>query len=108
MAREKKEFNCPECHKYFDFMINTALTGNYRIHCPSCGHVHYRHVKDGAITETRFTNDADRDNQIIIEDIVPMPSSCRDTQKETYEDAERFSGRGFMHRLWGELFSSNA
>lgn len=105
MAREKKEFQCTECHKFFDFMINTALNGQYRIHCPKCGHVHYRHVKDGAITEDRFTNDSSRDNDIIIEDIVPMPSSCRDTPKEQIKDAEQVTGQGFMHRLWSNIYS---
>lgn len=104
MARQKFEFMCTECHKYFDFIMNTSLNGNYRIHCPNCGHVHYRGVKNGAITEARFTNDSDKDNTYIIEDIVPMKASCRDFQKEKAVPPER----EFMHRLWEEYFSANA
>jgi hypothetical protein len=106
MPREKKEFYCPECHKYFDIMLNIALNGNYRIHCPSCNHVHYRAVINGLITERRFTNDPDRDSELLIEDIRPMPSSCRDTQKEGMDDCT-FSDKGFMKRIWNELFSGN-
>ena len=28
--------------------------GNYEIPCPDCGHIHYRAVRDGLITETRY------------------------------------------------------
>jgi hypothetical protein len=100
MPREKKEFYCTECKKYFDFMLNLALNGNYRIHCPNCDHVHYRSVVDGNITEGRFTNDSKRDD-ILIEDIIPMPSSCRDKQQET----EDYTYTGFMKRVWAEHFS---
>lgn len=82
-------------------MLNTSLNGNYRIHCPSCGHIHYRQVKNGKITDTRFT---DNQNSILIEDILPMKSSCRDAQKETVKDIAP-TAEGFLHRLWSEKFS---
>lgn len=102
MARVKTEFNCTSCHKYFDFVMNISLNGNYRIHCPNCGHIHYRAVKDGIITDTRFP---DNDNVFLYEDIVPMKSSCRDFSKETVLDHVR-SAQGFLHRRWKETFSS--
>ena len=103
MAKVKKEFRCTNCSKYFDIKLNYNLNGNYRIHCPNCGHVHYRAVRNGAITEDRFpVNDC----EILIEDIYPMKSSCRDYQKEVAEDSDFCTtDAGFMKRLWSDRFS---
>jgi len=103
MPRQKFEFRCTECDKYFDINLNTALEGNYRVHCPNCGHIHYRKVDKGRITDVRFTNEPERNNIFIIEDIVPMKSSCRDFKTEKPED---FSEHGFLSRLWHEKFSA--
>lgn len=100
MPRVKKEFLCTECHKYFDIKLNMSLDGNYRVHCPNCGHVHYRTVKKGVITDTRFP---DNHESILVEDIYPMKSSCRDFQEEKPEDSE-VSGN-FLRQLWKERFS---
>lgn len=101
MARVKHEFYCTCCCKYFDIKMNLNLDGNYRIHCPNCGHVHYRQIVKGKITNTRFpVNDC----KILIEDIYPMKSSSRDYQKETIEENTQSAG-GFMKRLWTDRFS---
>lgn len=97
MARKQFEFYCSGgCGKYFYFTLRDNLNGNHRIHCPNCGHVHYRELKNGEITEARFNKD---DKNILINDICPMPSSCRDTQKETPEKVAQ-TREGFMSRLW--------
>lgn len=84
MPREIFEFTCKtECGKIFDIKLNTSLNGKYRINCPNCKHKHYRWVKDGKITEERF---ADRENDLLAEDIHPMLSSCRDFANEKMED----------------------
>jgi len=101
MPRKLFEFSCTACPKVFDFKLNTSLNGNYKIHCPNCGHVHFRILRNGEITEDRFN---EHDTSILIENIRPMKSSCRDVSKETHED-NSLDGRGFMHRLWGEKFS---
>ena len=101
MSKVTKEFLCTECHKYFDIKLNMSLDGNYRIHCPNCGHIHYRTIKQGTITDTRFP---DNHESILIEDIYPMKSSCREFQKETIKDSE--VGGSFMHQLWVEKFSA--
>ena len=98
MAKVKKEFYCTECHKYFDIKLNVALDGNYRIHCPSCNHTHYRTVKQGMITDQRFP---DNHESILIEDIYPMKSSCRDTQ----QDLNKGVYDKFMKQLWAEVLS---
>lgn len=99
--RQTFEFQCTECHKFFDVKLNMSLNGNYRIHCPQCNHIHYRQLINGKITDTRFTQS---DDQILIEDIRPMKSCCRDYQKEKVEDVGP-NVVGFMRRLWQEKFS---
>lgn len=101
MPRQLFEFSCTNCPKIFDFKLNTSLDGNYRIHCPNCGHTHYRVLKKGKITDQRFP---DNDDQILYEDIKPMKSSCRDFTKETYEDNTE-ERAGFFKRLWTERHS---
>jgi len=104
MAKVKLEFYCTNCTKYFDVKLNTKLNGNYRIHCPNCGHVHYRQVIKGKITDTRFP---ENDCQILIEDIRPMKGCERDTQRETALDSEvNPSLEGFMHRAWADRFGA--
>ena len=92
--RQKFEFYCQECKKYFDFVLNTSLNGSYRIHCPNCGHIHYRALKNGAITETRFSPS---DTSVLIEDICPMKASCRDFITEKNET--------FIGELWQRTVS---
>jgi len=102
MAFLKHEFYCSgSCRKYFDFVLNEELNGSYRIHCPNCGHIHYRNVVNGVISEDRFT---DSPESLLIEDITPMKSSCRDIPKETILDADH-NPEGFMYRLWREYFA---
>jgi uncharacterized C2H2 Zn-finger protein len=36
--------------------INYSLNGNHQIECPRCGHIHYRLVKDGVVTEERYSS----------------------------------------------------
>lgn len=52
---EAQELFCTECGKYVRFPINLALDGNHEVTCPNCGHVHYRVVVKGIITEDRYS-----------------------------------------------------
>jgi DNA-directed RNA polymerase subunit RPC12/RpoP len=100
------EFKCTFCDKYFDIKLNISLKGNYRVHCPNCGHIHYRVIIDGRITDARFP---DNHTSILIEDIMPMKSSCHDTLRETEKDSyfnEDKDVVSALHRLWKEKFSA--
>jgi len=79
-----------------------SLNGNHRIHCPNCGHIHFRLIRDGDITGIRFT---DNPNDPIVDDLQPMKASCRDYQVETVEE-NLPTEKGFMKRLWQENFSA--
>lgn len=56
-----------------------ALKGNYRIHCPQCGHIHFRKVENGKITDIRFTENQE---DPLLEDIWPMASAIKDKKEE--------------------------
>jgi len=101
MARRKVEFYCSNCCKYFDVKLNMSLNGNHRVHCPNCGHIHFRLIENGEITTSRFNEVEDK---IIVDDLRPMKASCRDFQKEVYEDNVQ-TGEGFMKRLWDDKHS---
>lgn len=96
MARISFDFNCTNCPAIFAVKLNTALNGDYRIHCPSCKHIHYRKVVNGKITDTRFREDLDNP---LFEDIYPMMSSIKDKSEEKHVEQSRDTA-GFMHRLW--------
>jgi DNA-directed RNA polymerase subunit RPC12/RpoP len=104
MSLVNNDFMCPECKKCFSFFLNLELSNNYRIHCPICGHMHYRKVSQGIITDIRFTGEGDG---ILIEDIYPMKSSCKDAVEDTDKDSYFYckAGEGFLHRRWKETVS---
>ena len=101
MAKVTFEFNCTNCPAIFDVKLNVSLNGNYRIHCPGCGHVHFRKVVDGVITDIRFTQNT---SDPLLEDIYPMKSAIKEKTTETAADTSN-NLSGFMHRLWKERFS---
>lgn len=55
---KRTEIHCHNCSGTFVAELDTDLNGNYEIHCPRCGHIHYRSVKDGSVTESRYSTDS--------------------------------------------------
>jgi hypothetical protein len=51
---QRQELHCTNCHRTFRFNLDFDLDGNHKVTCPGCGHVHYRVIIDGKITEERF------------------------------------------------------
>ena len=49
---------CHACAKNFIAKIDFSLNGQHAVECPSCGHLHYRKIKDGVVTEERYDSDA--------------------------------------------------
>lgn len=48
---------CHECSKNFIASIDFDLNGNHEVECPWCGHLHYRVIKDGKVTDDRHASD---------------------------------------------------
>lgn len=58
MARHAHEMQCTNCN-YFNYpMLSDSMTGNYTIICGNCKHCHYRHIKNGIVTEDRHNHAA--------------------------------------------------
>jgi len=52
----RTDLNCHHCTKNFVAQLDLSLDGNHVIECPWCGHHHCRVVKDGKVTEDRWTS----------------------------------------------------
>jgi len=102
MSTSKNVFFCPECDKYFLFHLSLTLNQNYRIHCPNCGHTHYRKVENGVITEVRIMDNLE---EAFVADIRPLKSSRMDYGTDTDKDSYFYyrPGEGFLYRLWKEF-----
>lgn len=102
MSFVTNDFFCPECHKHFVFSLSLTLNQNYRIHCPNCGHTHYRKVENGEITKIRIMDNLD---EAFVADIRPLKSSCRDYGVDDDRDSYYYhrAGEGFLYRLWKEF-----
>jgi len=53
----RQEILCHECKKWIQFEVDLDLDGMHEFKCPECGHMHYRVVKDGEITDDRYALD---------------------------------------------------
>ena len=51
---QRQTLGCTNCRIQFRFDMDFELDGNHEIACPGCGHIHYRVVVNGRITEERF------------------------------------------------------
>lgn len=49
---------CTNCSQRFIAELDLELNGNHEITCPLCGHIHYRVVRDGVVTEDRYRSSA--------------------------------------------------
>ena len=54
---EGQELYCHNCQRYIQYADDLAVDGRRDIICPSCGHHHYRIIRDGKITEDRWGQD---------------------------------------------------
>lgn len=72
---------CEEKGLPYNFIatLDFSLNGNHEIECPRCGHIHYRFIRDGVVTEQRYssgypTHKVERKN-MWKSDSVPMETS---------------------------------
>lgn len=79
MARHAHEFQCTNCNHWNYPMLDECMSGNYTVICGNlkCKHEHYRHIKDGVVTEDRHNSAADHGDTIHV-----MPSATQSKKKE--------------------------
>lgn len=52
----RSDMSCHNCSKTFLAELNYDIDGDYIIECPHCLHEHCRTVKDGKVTEHRWSS----------------------------------------------------
>jgi DNA-directed RNA polymerase subunit RPC12/RpoP len=52
----RTDMYCTECRKNFIAKLDFSIEGNHEIICPHCGHEHCRVIKNGKITEDRWSS----------------------------------------------------
>jgi uncharacterized Zn finger protein len=55
---QRTDMHCHACSGNFVAELDYDLNGDHEIVCPRCGHIHYRTIKDGKITESRYGTDS--------------------------------------------------
>lgn len=51
---QRTEMYCHACSKVFVAELDFDIDGEYVIECASCGHEHWRTIKDGKVTGARW------------------------------------------------------
>jgi hypothetical protein len=54
----RTEIYCHSCGKVFVAELDTGIAGDHEIICPVCDHSHFRTVKEGKVTEGRYSSDS--------------------------------------------------
>lgn len=53
-GKARTDLHCHNCSKGFIAELDFSIEGNHKIICPRCGHIHYRLIQQGKITEERW------------------------------------------------------
>jgi hypothetical protein len=57
-GRARTNLWCHACEHDFSVDLDYDLDGNHVIHCPHCGHEHYRLIQGGVVTDIRWRSSA--------------------------------------------------
>lgn len=52
----RTDMTCTNCHKAFVAELDFDVDGNHMVECAHCGHEHCRVIKNGQITEERWSS----------------------------------------------------
>jgi DNA-directed RNA polymerase subunit RPC12/RpoP len=52
----RTDMHCHNCGKNFLARIDFDIEGNHEVECPICGHIHFRVIVAGVITEERWNS----------------------------------------------------
>lgn len=53
-GRTRTQLACTNCPHNFIAELDSDINGDHVMLCPWCGHEHYRTIRDGIVTETRW------------------------------------------------------
>ena len=99
---QRQELACTDCRKIFRFSLDFELDGNHEIKCPGCGHIHYRVIIDGKITEERFNQNPSYMiyNATSYYMTSGTSSATNDTSYTGTGGTSAGTGSGFLRNAW--------
>lgn len=53
-GKVRTDLDCHSCRKKFIAKIDFDIDGDHKIVCPYCGHLHWRKIKKGSVTDDRW------------------------------------------------------
>ncbi len=92
----RTQMNCHHCHKDFLALVDYSISGKHIIECAHCGHEHCRVIKDGKITEERWTSKPQRPDEV---------TRCRRTWKHGSIQAASTSTSEFIRSRWLDRYT---
>lgn len=52
----RTDLYCTNCSKNFIAQLDFDLDGNHEVECPYCGHIHFRVIKSGIVSDDRYNS----------------------------------------------------
>lgn len=95
MAIRRQEIYCHECGNYVQFTLDDELDGEHILTCPVCGHLHYRYVDRGRITDQRWASSMNYMTYNVVSSSVTYSATSSGTDSS-----------GFI--TWGNSYGSAA
>lgn len=62
---ERTDMYCTHCSRHFVAELDYGIDGDHVVECPHCGHEHCRTIKNGQITEARWSSKNQRQDEMI-------------------------------------------
>lgn len=56
----RTDLYCHNCSKNFIAQLDFGVNGNHVVECPYCGHEHCREIRDGVVTNDRWSSRSQR------------------------------------------------
>jgi len=85
----RTDMHCHACSKGFIALLDHRIENEQIIECPNCGHMHYRRVKNGVVTDERFDSDPNT-----------LPVKCRKTWKHDVLKMKTTTASEFLRNSW--------
>ena len=85
----RTDINCTNCYKNFIAEIDFSIDGNHTINCPHCNHEHYREIKDGKVTDIRWSSQSNQ---------IKVPPQC--VWKSEKEPIVTSTAGHFIREMW--------
>jgi DNA-directed RNA polymerase subunit RPC12/RpoP len=97
MTEQRSDVYCTNCGGQFIATLDLSLNGNHEITCPLCGHVHYRVVRDGVVTEDRWAS-SQPVYMVVVSKTISVASTTNSTATLTLSSS--WLNRSDLNLVW--------